>query len=245
MTHEVTLFERERTGQWTIPKECTCPSDYCKKSLSFLEGVRTHEVPFLERECAGHWTIPKGCTYSSNYDEKLFNHLGSVEGEGGYLQWRLSTGIADNYEVQRENSEKVKNCCNVMERNLHSVNMELCVKREEQLDKRENSERSIYHKHQIQCNHSVEKKLKPTLCEDQCDISEKLIIPLSEASEKEEIKIPNNSVTEQTDKRDNVDLQQGWGKAVSFITNTSNKLSLSSALSGSHKNGQNKRKLFN
>ena len=45
-----------------------------------------------------------------------------------------------------------------------------------------------------------------------------------------ELKVPSNSVVEKTDKTNNVDLQQGWGKAVLFITNTSNKLSLSSAL---------------
>ena len=227
MTTEVSFFEGERTGQWTIAKECTCPSDYCKKSLTRLEGVITREVPFLEGERTGQRTVPKGCMYPSDYGKKSLNCLEGVEGEGSYLHW---TGIADNYEVQRENSKKAIYRCNVMERNLHSVNMEVYVKRKDQLDKRESSEKSIY---QIQCNHSVEKKLKPTLamlCADYSDISEKSIIPLSEAREKEELKIPNNSVTEQTDKRDNVDLQQGWGKAVSFITNTSNKLSLCSAL---------------
>ena len=95
------------------------------------------------------------------------------------------------------------------------------------MDKREGSEKLINHKHQIQCNHSVDKKLKPTLamlCEVQCDSSKKLIIQLSEARDKGELKVPSNSVPEQTDKRNNVDLQQGWGKAVSFITNTSNTL---------------------
>ena len=41
---------------------------------------------------------------------------------------------------------------------------------------------------------------------------------------------PNNTVAERTDEINNVYLQHGWGKAVSFIINTSNKLSLSNAL---------------
>ena len=69
-----------------------------------------------------------------------------------------------------------------------------------------------------------------TLCEVQCESGEKSIIQLSETRDNGELKVPSNSVVEKTDKTNNVDLQQGWGKAVSFITNTSNKLSLSSAL---------------
>ena len=73
-----------------------------------------------------------------------------------------------------------------MERNLHSVNVELYIQRKDQLDERKGSEKSINLKHQIQCNHSVDKKLKPplaTLCEVQCESSEKSIIQLSETRE--------------------------------------------------------------
>ena len=41
---------------------------------------------------------------------------------------------------------------------------------------------------------------------------------------------PNNDVAKKTEELNKVDLQQGWGKTVSFITNTSNKLSLTNAL---------------
>ena len=181
------------------------------------------------------WTTAKEHTYPSDYSENSFNHLGGVksrdvEGEGGYLQW---TRIADNHEVQSDKGKKLLIHCNFMERNLHSVNVELYVQRKDQLDERKGSEKSINLKHQIQCNHSVDKKLKPTLatlCEVQCESSEKSIIQLSETRDNGELKVPSNSVVEKTDKTNNVDLQQGWGKAVSFITNTSNKLSLSSAL---------------
>ena len=113
------------------------------------------------------------------------------------------------------------------------MNVKLYVQRKDQLDEREGREKSINLKHQIQCNHSMDKKLKPTLatlCEVQCESSEKSIIRPSETGDNEELKVPSNSVVEKTDKINNVDLQQGWGKAVSFITNTSNKLSLSSAI---------------
>ena len=40
--------------------------------------------------------------------------------------------------------------------------------------------------------------------------------------------LANNPEVKQTDEINSLDLQQGWGKAVSFITNSSNKLRLSS-----------------
>ena len=41
---------------------------------------------------------------------------------------------------------------------------------------------------------------------------------------------PNNDVAKKTEEFNKVDLQQGWGKTVSCITNISNKLSLTNAL---------------
>ena len=41
---------------------------------------------------------------------------------------------------------------------------------------------------------------------------------------------PNNDEAKKTEELNKVDLQQGWGKTVSFITNTSNKLSLTNTL---------------
>ena len=40
----------------------------------------------------------------------------------------------------------------------------------------------------------------------------------------------NNDVTKKTEEFNKVDLQQGWGKTVSFITNTSKKLGLTNTL---------------
>ena len=101
------------------------------------------------------------------------------------------------------------------------------------MDEKEGSEKSINLKPQIQCNHNMDKELKPmvaTLHEVQCESSEKLIIRPSVTRNNDELKVSNTSVVEKTDKTNNIDPQQGWGKAVSFITNTSNKLSLCSAL---------------
>ena len=91
------------------------------------------------------WTTAKEHTYPSNYSENLFNCLGGVksrgvEGKGGYLQW---TRIADNHEVQSNKGEKLLIHCNFMERNLHSVNMELYVQRKDQLDERKGSENRL------------------------------------------------------------------------------------------------------
>ena len=220
----------EHTEQWTALRKHTYPSDYSKNLFNRFGGVKTGEVSSYEGEHTGQWTLPKESTYPSNYGKKSLNCFRGAEGEGGYLLW---TRIADNHEVQSDKCEKLHIRCNFMERNLHSMNVELYVQRKDQLDKREGSEKSINLKHQIQCNHSVDKKLKPmlaTLCEVQCENSKKSIIQPSETRDNEELKVPSNSVVEKTDKTKNVDLQQGWGKAVSFITNTSDKLSLSSVL---------------
>ena len=99
--------------------------------------------------------------------------------------------------------------------------------------KKKAAKKSINLKPQIQCNHNMDKELKPTLatlCEIQCESSEKSIIQPSITRNNDELKVSNTSVVEKTDKTNNIDLQQGWGKAASFITNTSNKLSLCSAL---------------
>ena len=59
------------------------------------------------------------------------------EGEGGYLQWTMK---ADNHEIQSDKSKKSLIRCDVLERSLHNVNMELYIQKKDQLDEREGSE---------------------------------------------------------------------------------------------------------
>ena len=61
------------------------------------------------------------------------------------------------------------------------------------------------------------------LCGAQCESNENSIIQLRGKGDNGELKVPSNLVIEEIDKVNNIDLQQGWGKAVSFITNTSSK----------------------
>ena len=170
---EVSSYQGQHAGQWTIPRKCTYPSDDGENACNRLGGVESCEVSSHEGQHTGQWTFP--CRYPSDYCKKSLNRLESVgeckvslyEGKGGYLQW---TRKADNHEVQSDKSEKSLICCDAMERNLHSVNVEGYIQRKDQLDKRD-SEKLINHKHQIQCDQSVDKKLKPTLttlCEVQC-----------------------------------------------------------------------------
>ena len=211
-------------------KEHTYLSDHSDNSFNRLGSMGNGEVSSYEGEHTGQWTFPKKSTSPSNYGKKLFDRLGGVEEEGGYLQW---TRIADNHEVQSEKCERLLIRCNIKERNIHSMNVELYVQNKDRLDEKEGSEKSINLKPQIQCNHNIDKELKPTLatlCEIQCESSKKLISWPSITRNNDKLKVSNTSVVEKTDKTNNIDLQQGWGKAVSFITNTSNKLSLCSAL---------------
>ena len=84
-----------------------------------------------------------------------------------------------------------------------------------------------------------------TLCEVQSRNSENLINQLKRSDKKQLDQMvtslhipvctcyqtdPNNDVAKKTEELNKVDLQQGWGKTVSFITNTGNKLSLTNAL---------------
>ena len=129
------------TGQWTVPRKCTYPSEDGENSLNRLGGVEGCGVSACEGQHTGQWTVPNECRYPSDYSKKSFNRLEGVgdckvslyEGKGGYLQW---TRKADSHEVQSDKSEKSLIQCDVMERNLHSVKVEWYVQRKDQLDKR-------------------------------------------------------------------------------------------------------------
>ena len=103
---------------------------------------------------------------------------------------------------------------------------------------------------QKQCNQCVNENprtMTVTLYESQCGSSEESIIQLEGKRGDEKwteqmvtpVGIPatmcyqtvvNNPIVEQTEEINSTDLQLSWGKAVLFITNTSNKLRLSKAL---------------
>ena len=57
---------------------------------------------------------------------------------------------------------------------------------------------------------------------------EQMVTPVNITSVMSYQTLANNPEVKQTDEINSLDLQQGWGKAVSFITNSSNKLRLSS-----------------
>ena len=118
-------------------KEHTYLSDYSDNSFNCLGSIGSGEVSSYKGEHTDQWTFPKKSTYPSDYGEKLFDHLGGVE-EEGYLQW---TRIADNHEVQSEKCKKLLIRCNIKERNIHSVNVELYVQKKDQLDEKEGSEK--------------------------------------------------------------------------------------------------------
>ena len=185
------------------------------------------------------WTDGNKRTYPSNYSEESLNRLGDVdsgtvfpyEGEEGYLQRTLKM---DHQKLQSDKGEKSLICCNTLKRNLQCVNSESNIQKRDELGEEEYRQKSINHMHQTQYSQCVKENPKTmiaTLCELQCEISEKsIILPKELRCDTCYQTVPNNSVVEWTDEINNVDLQQGWGKAVSFITNTSNKLCLSSVL---------------
>ena len=140
----------------------------------------------------------------------------------------------DHQKLQSNKSEKSLIRCNTLKRNLQFVNLELNIQKKDELGEEEYSEKLINCMHQTQYSQGVKENPKTmiaTLCEIQCEISKKLIIlPKELRCDTCYQTVTNNSGVERTAEINNVELQQGWGKAVSFITNTSNKLCLSSAL---------------
>ena len=60
------------------------------------------------------------------------------------------------------------------------------------------------------------------------DQMEQMVTPVNITSVMSYQTLANNPEVKQTDEINSLDLQQGWGKAVSFIINSSNKLRLSS-----------------
>ena len=141
-------------------------------------------------------------------------------------------------------------------RNTDEYKMLVCVgkrryqqwTREVQDKKRDNSEKSF-----IRCNTSSSNQLIGSGGKDQMECEdlrtetnsaqETMGGTLNEGSESpmsqhvvrannEVVEAPSSLTKEQKRKFSSVDLQQSWGKAVSFITNTSSKLSLSTAFRG-------------
>ena len=124
--------------------------------------------------------------------------------------------------------------CNRLKRNLQFVNSEWKIQKRDKLGEEEYSEKLINCMHQTPYSQGVKENPKTTiatLCELQCEMSEKsIILPKELRCDTYYQTVPNNSEVERTDEINSVEIQQGWGKAVLFITNTSNKLCLSSAL---------------
>ena len=231
------------TVHMTRKKECTD-----EKNREELINRLRNERP------VGHavrWTIAEKCMFPSDDSEKSLNHLGdgknsavlSYGGKGSHTEMD-----ADSNEILSEKGEKSIVRCSTLKGNLQEMNFTSCIQGEYQSNEGISSEKSINHTNQVENYQGVKENPKTmivTLCKPQCKSSEKSIIQLKRSDKKQMDQIvtpvhipactwyrtdPNNAVAERTDQINNVDLQHGWGKAVSFITNTSNRLSLSNAL---------------
>ena len=236
------VFEAN-TVHMTRKKECTDE----KNSEELINRLRK-ERP------VGHavkWTIAEKCMFPSDDSEKSLNRLGdgknsavlSYGGKGSHTE--MDT---DSNEILSEKGEKSIVRCSTLKGNLQEMNLTSCIRGEYQSSEGISSKKSINHTNQVENYQGVKENPKTmivTLCKPQCKSSEKSIIQPKRSDKKQMDQMvtpvhipacmwyqtdPNNAVAERTDEINNVDLQHGWGKAVSFITNTSNKLSLSNAL---------------
>ena len=159
----------------------------------------------------------------------------------------------DNFKVQSNKSE------NSLIRYVHNstpngdvqgVKVERYILTRDRIGEKVSSEKSINCIHQKQYNQVLNENpmtMTVTLCKSQCESSKESIIQLGDSrcdgKQMDQMVTPvnipsvtcyqtviNNPEVEQTEEINSTDLRHSWGKAVSFITNTSNKLCLSSAL---------------
>ena len=196
-------------------------------------------------------------TYLNNNSKKSLNCLEVTrnfvtfprEGEGGHLQQAMEI---NSLKVQSDKSEKLLICyvhTSATKQEAQDVKIEKYILTGDWMCEKVNSEKLINCTYQRQCKQFLDEALTttPTLCNSQREDSEKSIHQLGDREcDREQMEqmvtpvnippvtcyqtVENNPEVEQTEEINSLGLQQHWGKAVSFITNTSNKLRLSSAL---------------
>ena len=154
------------------------------------------------------WTETRRCEDSKD-SEKLLNRMRNEKGEallpyrGKERHTEMNT---DNKRIASEKYQKSIIRYSMVKGNLQEMNWTSCIQKEYQLSEGMGSEKG-----------------------------KKLIIRCSTVTgSPQEMKVTpynsNNDVAKKTEEFNKVDLQQGWGKTISFITNTSKKLGLTIAL---------------
>ena len=149
--------------------------------------------------------------------------------------------------MSSEESQKLIIRCSTLTENKQKMNLTHYSKGDYQLSGGNSNEKSINHKCQAIGDQTLEGSKATTvkLYEIESRSSENSINQWKKSDEKQLDQMvtpvhiptcmcyqtdPNNEVTKKTDESNKIDLQQGWSKAVSFITNTSNKFNLANTL---------------
>ena len=166
------------------------------------------------------------------------------------MSWTLC--IQEEYqlseEVGSEKGEKLIIRCSTVTGSPQEMKVTPYSKGDYRLSEGRSSEESTNRTRQAEYKQGFKEDSKTMtimLCKVQCRNSENLINQPKRRDEKQLDQMvtsvhiptctcyqtdPNNDVSKKTEEFNKVDPQQGWGKTVSFITNTSNKLGLTNTL---------------
>ena len=203
------------------------------------------------RKSSFHYNTEIGRCEDSKDGEKSLNCIGNKKCEtllpyGG--KERYTEMNTDDKRIASEKYEKLIICCSTVTGSPQEMKVTPYGKGDYRLSGGKSSEESTNRTRQLEYKQGLKegsKTMTITLCGVQCRNSENSINQPKRTDEKQldqmvtPVHIPtctcyqtdsNNDAAKKTEEFNKVDLQQGWGKTVSFITNTSKKLGLTNAL---------------
>ena len=233
------------TVKWTVTGRCVFPSKDSQKLLNHLGDEKCETLlsyggkeRHTEMNTDNNRIVSEKC-------EKLIIRYNTVKGNLQEMSWTLC--IQEEYQLSEgvgsEKGEKLIIRCNTVTGSPQEMKVTpYSLKGDYRLSEGNSSKELINLTCQVEYKQGLKedsKAMMVMLCEVQCRNNENSINQLERSDEKQldqmvtPVHIPactcyqtdiNNDVAKKTEELNKVDLQQGWGKTVSFITNTSNNL---------------------
>ena len=233
------------TVKWTVTGRCVFPSEDSEKLLYHLGDQKCETLlSYGGKERHTEMNTDNNRIVS----EKSIIRYNTVKGNLQEMSW--TSCIQEEYQLSEgvgsEKGEKSIIRCSTVTGSPQEMKVTPYSKGDYRLSEGNSIEESINRTCQAEYKQGLKEDsnaMTVTLCEVQCRNSENLINQLKRSDEKQLDQMvtpvhipactcyqtdPNKDVAKKTEEFNKVDLQQGWGKTVSFIT--SNKLSLTNAL---------------
>ena len=226
------------------------PSEDSEKSLNCPGNEKCETlVPYGGKERHTEMNTDNNRIVSEKYEKSIIRY-NTVKGNLQEMNW--TSRIQEEYQlsegVDSEKGEKLIIRCSTVTGSPQEMKVTPYGKGDYRLSGGKSTEESTNRIRQAEYKQGLKEDSKTMtimLCGVQCRNSENSINQPKGMDEKQldqmvtPVHIPtytcyqtdsNNDVAKKTEEFNKVDLQQGWGKTVSFITNTSKKLGLTNAL---------------